>query len=228
LAVCPGEIVAAGQPLGRVGRTGRASHDHLHFEVRLARDPEERWEKARAVDPVAFVAERLPDPRDGDSWARPYLEWAESAALVPPGLEADSPLDRTTWWRMLAAAAGVRPLVSPVDGESLRASLEAAGLLRRSGSSAPSGGLRWHELASDLDRLRRSDAGLPACPVAREEHESRCRKLLGEGGPARHPGRLKRLGDRIPTVAEACLLLADLSLKQDPERSREQGARADR
>jgi murein DD-endopeptidase MepM/ murein hydrolase activator NlpD len=55
LAVSAGATVRAGDRLGRVGSTGVATSPHLHFEVRLARDPQERWEKTKVVDPLAFV-----------------------------------------------------------------------------------------------------------------------------------------------------------------------------
>src|SRR2546426_98510 len=71
-----GEIVGAGQPLGRVGRSGRASTEHLHFEIRIPIDLSERWEKTQAIDPLTFVEERLPASGGDTSWARPYLEWA--------------------------------------------------------------------------------------------------------------------------------------------------------
>ena len=54
-----GAWVAAGEALGRVGRSGRASTAHLHFEVRRPSDPSARWEKAAVEDPIAFVRERL-------------------------------------------------------------------------------------------------------------------------------------------------------------------------
>ena len=31
-----GDVVAAGQPLGKIGHTGRASSSHLHLEIRRA------------------------------------------------------------------------------------------------------------------------------------------------------------------------------------------------
>src|SRR5262245_30102671 len=55
LAVSAGALVHSGERLGRVGRTGVATSPHLHFEVRLAGDPQERWEKTQVVDPLAFV-----------------------------------------------------------------------------------------------------------------------------------------------------------------------------
>ena len=58
IVVAPGAIVAVGTPLGRIGRTGDATAPHLHFEVRLARDPQERWERGTVVDPIEFLSRR--------------------------------------------------------------------------------------------------------------------------------------------------------------------------
>ena len=47
LAVKPGELVKAGQPLGRVGLSGLTEYPHLHFTVR---------HKGAVVDPFAYGA----------------------------------------------------------------------------------------------------------------------------------------------------------------------------
>jgi murein DD-endopeptidase MepM/ murein hydrolase activator NlpD len=63
VAVTEGACVRAGQPIGRVGRTGRASTSHLHFEVRIPADPRRRSDRVRR---------RSPSPRPGrDDVGRP-------------------------------------------------------------------------------------------------------------------------------------------------------------
>jgi murein DD-endopeptidase MepM/ murein hydrolase activator NlpD len=63
--VQPGQPIAAGQPIGRVGTSGRSTAPHLHFEV---------IEDGRRVDPAA-TADRL----------------FAQAAFKPAGAVADSP-----------------------------------------------------------------------------------------------------------------------------------------
>lgn len=49
IAVRPGQILEAGDPLGGMGKTGRASGVHLHFELLHNRKP---------IDPLTLLARR--------------------------------------------------------------------------------------------------------------------------------------------------------------------------
>jgi murein DD-endopeptidase MepM/ murein hydrolase activator NlpD len=53
----PGDAVEAGRPLGLVGRTGRATGPHLHFEV---------WHGGEARDPLAYLNGRPPGSTPDD------------------------------------------------------------------------------------------------------------------------------------------------------------------
>jgi murein DD-endopeptidase MepM/ murein hydrolase activator NlpD len=55
LAVQPGDLVHRGQPLGRVGESGRASTPHLHFEIRRR-----RGERMVALDPGPILRPKIP------------------------------------------------------------------------------------------------------------------------------------------------------------------------
>jgi murein DD-endopeptidase MepM/ murein hydrolase activator NlpD len=46
IGVAPGQSVAAGQVVGRVGSTGRSTAPHLHYETRIDGEP---------VDPQRFL-----------------------------------------------------------------------------------------------------------------------------------------------------------------------------
>jgi hypothetical protein len=211
VTVRPGQRVSAGRVVGRVGMTGRASSPHLHFEVRAPRDPGARWENAPVLDPIAFVAARRPTASADTSWARPYLEWAECAALIRPGGASGGPVSRTEWWGALAAAAREPSVPLPADGEGLHAMLVGAGLLPGEAAGDPDAPLAWPEFTRDLRRARELGMRLPWSPVGPALRRRDCRRELGVDSPARHPeaigaghgGRLSR--------ATACLALADVA-----------------
>ena len=129
IRVAAGERVSAGEPLARVGQSGRASTPHLHFEVRRAQEPTVRWEKALVVEPMEYVLARLPGHRADTTGMRPYLEWAEYEALLPEHGEPKDALTRERWWRMLAQAARGPLIEHRIDAPSLRDSLVERGVL---------------------------------------------------------------------------------------------------
>ncbi len=226
LRVRRGQTVAAAQPIARVGRSGRASTEHLHFEVREALEPGRPWEKARVLDPLAFVAERLPAHHADSSWAGPYLEWAELGGLIPPDARGEDRLARRVWWRLVAYAARSPLEAAPHASDSLRQSLIEAGVLPGRAPRDDDGHVTWHELAQDLSRLKTLGLRLPAARVPQGAHRATCEARLGTATPARH---LKRLGSGAPdppTLAQACLACADLTLPPDQPKPRVKSPRS--
>jgi murein DD-endopeptidase MepM/ murein hydrolase activator NlpD len=78
-----GDVVGAGEPLGRAGKSGRATGTHLHFEVIAAdgqRIAPERWAGGRNA-PVAQVAHAHAGPADAG-----HSEWpAGKPSVVAAG-----------------------------------------------------------------------------------------------------------------------------------------------
>jgi len=201
-----GQRVWAGDPLGLVGRSGHASTDHLHFEIRMADEPDMRWEKMRAVDPMEFIGRRLQAPPDDSTWTALYLGWAEQAGLLSA---ADRRLDHRTWERMLARAARLPVLELPGDPRSLRRLLIEEGALPDREHAALDRLETWSEIARDLACVRALGVRLPPIPTDSVAHRRTCLARLGSEHPAR--GLRDGTPEKLPTIGDACLLLADLA-----------------
>ena len=211
VTVHKGELVSAGRQIGRVGMTGRATSPHLHFEVRRPEDPYARWENAEVVDPIEFLAGHLAIPPSDSAWSRPYLQWAEHAALIPPGEEGDQRPSRADWWRVLLLSTRHPIERVPAAPESLRALLVSMKLLqedRKANADAP---LTWNDLARGATRARERGLRLPCSPTARDERKRRCLSELGTETPTDRSSGMGKDKDGGPTRAAMCLLMADLA-----------------
>lgn len=210
IVVQPGDLVVAGDPLGRVGQTGRASTPHLHFEVREGNDPFARWETTHVIEPLPFLLARLPAQREERGPDRVYAEWAEYEGLLAGHADPTQPLTRALWWRMLARAVEDGPTPS-LPAANLRDSLIESGVLPDEEAGAASlDRLGWEECARDVKRLRTIGVRMAHGPLDERAHRAECEARFGNGSPVAHTGVLRRRSND-PTVGDVCVLLADLS-----------------
>jgi len=166
-----GDVVAAGQPLGRVGRTGRATSAHLHLEIRKtlpasleevdegladaaeASVTDRTFALLQTVDPIAFLEQhvkRFEDLEPG-TWEARYALAACRDGILSGDQESfnpDRPVTRADYYRALVIAFR---LATPFTKESYASSVDAlvdAGILDAAGERGKEAG----------DALNRSDA----------------------------------------------------------------------
>lgn len=214
----PGQRVWAGQRLGRVGRSGRATTYHLHFEIRTPSDGAERWEHAAVVDPLEFVAARLAPVHDSAEWHDRYLDWAALGALIDSSAAGDEVLERRLWWPMLARLSGIEQ--PPSDRERLADALIARDVLPASARLEHSAPVTWTHIREDLGRLSARGAVAAVGPRTKQLSAD-CREHLGTAAPLRHLSAIGTGQPEHPTLGQACLLAAAMcaeSTKTTPAR----------
>ena len=207
VVVSAGDRVWAGRRIGRVGRSGRATTTHLHFEIRRPADPEARWEKTTAIEPLEFVASRLAPRHEAGDWERGYLDWAVLAALIGGKEPGDQPLEERTWWPLLARLGGIEQ--PPSDRERLADALIARDLLPAEARLTRGGAVSWVELRDAARRLE-SRGALAAIAPRTSRLANDCRRHLGTSRPASRPTAIGHGQAEPPSLAQGCVLAAAL------------------
>jgi murein DD-endopeptidase MepM/ murein hydrolase activator NlpD len=184
-----GDVVAAGQPLGKVGRSGRASSAHLHLEIRKAtRDPdadavpedgeedeptpdERRFSLLQTVDPINFLEQhvRRYEDLDPSSWQARYALAACRDGLVAGDrekFEPDESVTRGEYFRTLVLAFRLASPFSTKSYESTVNTLVDSEILDPSGA---------HDAAAG-DKISRSEA-LEVLMRCLDRHQARARNL---------------------------------------------------
>jgi hypothetical protein len=156
IAVREGEVVALGQPLGKIGSTGHSSGPHLHLEFRemAGKNPLEQplamaWMKATIVDPLRVLSTMMPSPS-----GNPFLAALPAAANAPAG---GDPVLALVQRGALPPVAFEHPDDGLTRGELYRMAYSA---LAAKGEAVPA---RWTKLRP---RLLKKSAALPAAARA--------------------------------------------------------------
>jgi murein DD-endopeptidase MepM/ murein hydrolase activator NlpD len=222
IQVREGERVWLAQPIARVGHSGNAHGDHLHFELRRPKDLEERWENTRAVDPLVFLAAWLPGHRADTSRAGRTLVWAEEASLIGPRDDGNQALTRAAWWEMMARVARHPAFELKSRPDSLRLELIDCSVLPTRAEWSAQEPARWKEVVRDVRRLRVVGVRVPPPPLPPAAHRAECARVFGSPRPLERLAIIAKA--TVPVLrADACLLLADLAAPPDTLRASRPG-----
>ena len=186
--VASGDVVAAGETIGQVGKTGRASSPHLHLEIRknAPADDEERSEDEVEIEPTtqdrtfALLAtvnpldfldkhvRRFEDLEPG-SWQARYALAACKDGLAVPDESHFGPndsMDRGEFYRSLVLAFRLSTAFPVGDWTSTVSSLAQAGVLDEDGTQGQ----------KSSDKLTQEDA-LEMVLRCLERHRARAQSL---------------------------------------------------
>lgn len=197
IRVKEGQVVALGQPLGKVGRSGHASGPHLHLEFRhltgsldqLTTPLALAWKNARIVDPMRiFASLRTRDDKFGLPAA---LTGAVAIATASPALNLPAdPLALQVKAGALPQNALDRPDQALTRGELYRL---AYATLAGEGASAPA---RWNSLRPRLVKKARM---LPTAARASFAHA----RLPKREKDAQVPASLSEMRDVMASLKTA-------------------------
>jgi murein DD-endopeptidase MepM/ murein hydrolase activator NlpD len=160
VTVKDGDVVAAGEPIGKVGKTGRANSPHLHLEVRrhapseseaIGADEEGATATSRtfallgSVDPLAFLdghVRRFEDLEPGSWESRYALAACRDGLTFAEGEEFDpeDPMKRSDYYATLISAFGLSTSFPSREWSSTLATLVDAGVVSADAARAERAG----------------------------------------------------------------------------------------